>query len=69
MIPNRWKELFNELDTDDSGLIDFSELRKFLQDAGTTDLIPILEDWMADYDVNGDGKLNYREFLGFVASL
>ncbi|KAM3173634.1 hypothetical protein ACTXT7_012143 [Hymenolepis weldensis] len=64
-----WKQLFNELDTDGSGTIDFSELRKFLRDAGSEDLVPILEDWMAGYDTNGDGKLNYNEFLGFVASL
>ena len=64
-----WKQLFNELDTDHSGVIDFQELCNFLNSSGAGDLIGVLKDWMDDYDVNNDGKLNYGEFLGFVASL
>lgn len=57
------------MDSDKSGCVEFNELRKFLADAGMDELVPILSDWMEDYDVNKDGKLNYQEFLGFVASL
>ncbi|CDS37357.1 calmodulin [Echinococcus multilocularis] len=64
-----WKELFTELDTDHSGVIDFNELCNYLSGAGGDEFIPVLKDWMDDYDVNKDGKLNYNEFLGFVSSL
>ena len=65
----RWKQLFDELDEDKSGTIDFVELEKFLKSASMESLIPVLCDWMADYDVNNDGKLQYNEFLGFIATL
>ncbi len=65
----RWRELFEELDTDRSGTVAFPELCEFLKSAGGGDLIPTLEDWMEDFDVNKDGQLNYREFLGFVSTL
>lgn len=64
-----WQALFKELDSDDSGVIEFNELKAFLRGNNAEDLIPILDDWMGDYDVNGDGKLNYQEFLGFVCAL
>lgn len=65
----RWKSLFDDLDKDHSGTIELPEIEAFLRDASMESLIPILDDWVADYDVNNDGKLNYREFLGFIASL
>ncbi|VDM31614.1 unnamed protein product [Hydatigera taeniaeformis] len=64
-----WKQLFAELDTDHSGIIDFNELSNYLNNSGGAEYIPILRDWMEDYDVNKDGKLSYKEFLGFVSSL
>ncbi|VDL58602.1 unnamed protein product [Hymenolepis diminuta] len=64
-----WKSLFDDLDKDHSGTIELPEIEAFLRDASMESLIPILDDWVADYDINNDGKLNYREFLGFIASL
>ncbi|KAL5969871.1 16 kDa calcium-binding protein [Taenia solium] len=64
-----WEELFAELDTDHSGVIDFNELCNFLNSSGGGEYIPILKDWMEDYDVDKDGKLNYNEFLGFISTL
>nr|CUU97814.1 calmodulin [Hymenolepis microstoma] len=64
-----WKQLFAELDSDGSGTVDFNELCQFLKNSGSEGLIPILDDWMEEFDVNGDRKLNYQEFLGFVSSL
>ncbi len=65
----RWRDLFIELDRDNSGTIDFQELAAFLKSADMESLIPTLTDWMTDYDVDGDGQLQYKEFLGFVATL
>ncbi|CDS37358.1 Calcium binding protein [Echinococcus multilocularis] len=64
-----WRELFEELDKDKSGSIEVAELKHFLDDANMDSLVPVLDDWIADYDVNKDGKLQYREFLGFIATL
>lgn len=64
-----WRELFEELDKDQSGSIEVAELKHFLDDANMDSLVPVLDDWIADYDVNKDGKLQYREFLGFIATL
>ncbi len=64
-----WRSLFDELDVDKSGSIDLEELTTFQKQSGAEDLIPVLKDWMVDYDINKDGKLEYKEFLGFIASL
>ena len=61
--------MFEELDQDHSGTVDVNELEVFLKDASMESLIPVLKDWVADYDVNKDGKLQYKEFLGFISTL
>ncbi|VDD83929.1 unnamed protein product [Mesocestoides corti] len=66
---DQWKLLFEELDTNKSGEIEVQELAAFLKEANMESLIPTLTDWMEDYDTNNDGKLQYKEFLGFVATL
>ncbi|KAL7059528.1 hypothetical protein AAHC03_013651 [Spirometra sp. Aus1] len=63
-----WRELFDLIDVDKSGEIDAEELVRFLKESGSSHLIPAVEEWIKDYDANGDGKLQYREFLCFVAS-
>lgn len=64
-----WRQLFEELDKDKSGSIEVEELKNFIKDANMESLIPVLDDWIADYDVNKDGKLQYKEFLGFIATI
>nr|CDS26369.1 calmodulin [Hymenolepis microstoma] len=64
-----WKSLFDELDKDHSGTVDVPELEDFLRSASMESLIPILDDWVNEFDVDRNGKLDYKEFLGFIASL
>nr|CDS26368.1 calmodulin [Hymenolepis microstoma] len=45
-----WKQLFAELDSDGSGTVDFNELCQFLKNSGSEGLIPILDDWMEEFD-------------------
>ncbi|CAL8090088.1 unnamed protein product [Calicophoron daubneyi] len=62
-----WKELFESMDKDRTGTINKQELMQMFQDMGCTFQKSTLEDWIADHDVNGDGNLSFKEFLGFVA--
>ncbi|VDN14218.1 unnamed protein product [Dibothriocephalus latus] len=64
-----WKELFESLDKDGSGTVSAEELKAYLQQTGSENLQDTVDAWMEDYDTNKDGQLNYREFLGFIASL
>ncbi|VDK33307.1 unnamed protein product [Dibothriocephalus latus] len=63
-----WRELFDLIDVDRSGEIDAAELMLFLKDHGYSELVPAVKAWIKEFDRNGDGKLQYREFLSFVAS-
>ncbi|GAA40982.1 16 kDa calcium-binding protein, variant 2 [Clonorchis sinensis] len=62
-----WKRLFVTLDSDRSGKVDKRELQQMFDEMGMHFALSTLEDWIADHDVDGDGKLTYQEFMGFVA--
>ncbi|KER20615.1 hypothetical protein T265_10871 [Opisthorchis viverrini] len=66
-IEYRWKRLFVTLDSDRSGKVDKRELQQMFNEMGMHFALSTLEDWIADHDVDGDGKLTYQEFMGFVA--
>jgi len=50
---------FNELDTDGSGSITVDELRVVLKDEPPE----VIEKYIAEYDTDKDGTINYEEFL------
>ncbi|KAL7059527.1 hypothetical protein AAHC03_013651 [Spirometra sp. Aus1] len=64
-----WKSLFESLDKDGSGTVGTDELKAFLCQTGSADLQDTVDAWIEDYDTNKDGQLNYKEFLGFIATL
>ncbi|THD27158.1 16 kDa calcium-binding protein [Fasciola hepatica] len=63
----QWKQLFYSLDQDRTGTINRDELKKMFTEMDIGISSSIIDEWIADHDVNGDGRLSYEEFLGFVA--
>lgn len=57
------KELFQSLDADRSGFITVQEMRDGLRKKGSTIPAEDLEAVMASADIDGDGKIDYKEFL------
>ncbi|KAL8581323.1 hypothetical protein ACOMHN_034402 [Nucella lapillus] len=56
------KEAFQTLDRDGNGVIDYHELRAFLQTSGDEPLTEEeLRNVIEDLDVNKDGKIDYSE--------
>ena len=61
------RRLFNEIDKDGSGKVSAEELHRMLnKDAGRKTEISELQSWIAARDTDGDGELNYEEFLEFL---
>lgn len=58
-----YQEEFNRYDEDGSGEVDASELAQLLKGFGITPLPGILEENIAEVDVDGSGKLNVDEFI------
>ena len=59
------RRLFDEFDTDKSGSISNSDLRKLINDAGFGDDVSDdeIEQLIARVDTSGDGKVSFDEFL------
>ena len=63
----RAKEMFKELDTDNSGYIDHGELKKALKNLGIQASDAEVSFLLARADSDGSGELDYREFLKIIA--
>ena len=55
-------ETFQELDKDKNGTISAAELRTVMKDSTAEQV----RTWMAEYDTNGDGLLQYEEFVNMM---
>ncbi|KAA0196995.1 Calmodulin [Fasciolopsis buskii] len=62
-----WKQLFISLDKDGSGTVTKEELKVMFDEMNMPMSLSVLEAWIEDHDVNGDGQLSFEEFLGFIA--
>lgn len=60
------KKAFSRFDLDNNGLLDLNELCKGFQLLLNGVKETQIQDLVACYDVNGDGKISYEEFLEFL---
>ncbi|CAL8090073.1 unnamed protein product [Calicophoron daubneyi] len=64
-----WRQLFESLDKDRTGKINGDELMNMFKEMGGSANEEQLKDWIMANDVDGDGTVDFQEFLGFVADL
>lgn len=67
---NGWDldELFDAMDDDGNGDISRKELKQALHDMGLPLTDAQIERLASEYDVDGDGRIQYREFISFFNS-
>ncbi|KAF8567423.1 hypothetical protein P879_08309 [Paragonimus westermani] len=61
-----WRNVFRELDTDQSGKISAAELCNLMRDMGYDCGASELKAWMTSNDTDKDGEINLEEFLSFI---
>jgi len=61
------EEIFRAIDKDDSGYIDPDEFREALQKLVGDFPEEFLQNLLAHFDVDGDGKINLEELLNLLA--
>ena len=59
------REMFLKLDTDNNGFLTFDELEAGMQDISQIFHLaePDVRDMLRAVDVNGDGRIDYTEFI------
>ncbi|RLO07932.1 hypothetical protein DYB28_003134 [Aphanomyces astaci] len=62
------KTIFEEIDDDDSGHVTASELKEALSNLGLPITDTQIKCLVDEYDVNGDGKIDYSEFTSAFAA-
>ncbi|RQM14784.1 hypothetical protein B5M09_004992 [Aphanomyces astaci] len=62
------KTIFEEIDDDDSGHVTASELKEALRNLGLPITDTQIKCLVDEYDVNGDGKIDYSEFTSAFAA-
>merc|ERR1712072_1559552 len=59
----RLLEVFRRFDKDRSGSVDVAELERMLQSLGMSFTAPERRGLLKLFDLNGDGRVSYKEFL------
>ncbi len=62
------KQLFQLLDANKDGSVDMAEMCQILSQVGEPMTTAELAEVMREADIDGDGKLNYDEFIGMSQS-
>nr|CAH8870282.1 unnamed protein product [Trichobilharzia regenti] len=63
------RSAFKNADKNKSGRIDIYELKDFLKCRKNVVPMEVCSKWIIQNDRNGDGKLDYEEFLSFIRSM
>lgn len=63
------REAFKIFDRDGNGFIDMAELRHIITRLGDILSPQEADEFMREADLNGDGKLDYDEFLKYMREL
>ncbi|OON17606.1 EF hand [Opisthorchis viverrini] len=63
-----WHQVLHNIDKDKNGYITMDELYEVLKESGNAESTSIkdLQAFIREYDEDGDGKLNYHEFLDYL---
>ncbi|KAF5394828.1 hypothetical protein PHET_10007 [Paragonimus heterotremus] len=63
-----WHDVLHKVDKDQNGYITMVELYEMLHESGDSEKIDMkdLQSFIREYDHDGDGKLNYHEFLHYI---
>jgi len=59
----RLKEAFDEFDTNKDGKITKREIRAHCKRMGETNITAFIESMMTTFDEDGDGNIQFKEFL------
>ena len=64
---NEFKEAFEIFDKDKDGYITTKELGDIMKNLGQTPSEAELQDMINEVDIDGDGTIDFKEFLGLMA--
>ena len=64
---NEFKEAFNIFDKDKDGYITTKELGDIMKNLGQTPSEAELQDMINEVDIDGNGTIDFKEFLGLMA--
>ncbi|XP_076816962.1 calmodulin-like [Clavelina lepadiformis] len=62
-------QVFNKHDVDEGGTLQYRELRNLLRQCGSKVTSSQCEDIIGDIDYDGDGEMNFSEFMAFLGRL
>ncbi len=63
---NEFKEAFNIFDKDKDGYITIKELGEIMKNLGQTPTEAELQDMINEVDIDGNGTIDFKEFLGIM---
>ena len=65
-VEDEFREVFNVLDIDGSGFITATELKQVMTDLGDNPSDTEVEELMRHADIDGDGKVSFKEFVTII---
>eukprot|EP01147_Barroeca_monosierra_P009873 gene9873-2063_t len=66
--PEQLKTAFSKIDTDGSGTLSATELKRYLTNIGDPLSSSEFEELLSDVDTDGDGEISFTEFVSLMTS-